>query len=129
MFENTPFHVNSLQNGKDMCHIILLMPILSLVLFWIFPFSEAFPIYTAISIASGFIYLAIMRAMKRRSQIGPGSMIGNSVEVLKRITPGSTGQVLVGGEIWEAKSDHILRKGDRGKIAAVNGLTLKVRKV
>lgn len=121
--------MRSIKFGQDMCHIILIMPIISLVLFWILPFPEALPIYVAISVASGFIYLAVMRAMNNRSKIGPSSMIGNSVEVLKRIDPNRPGQVLFKGEIWEAESDDVLGKGEKAQIIAVIGLTLRVHKV
>ncbi|NIT55082.1 MAG: hypothetical protein GWN00_02185 [Aliifodinibius sp.] len=105
------------------------MPLLSLVLFWILPFSEALPIYAAISVASGLIYLAIIRAMKHHSQTGSASMKGHSVKVLKRIDPGVSGLVLLDGEIWNAESEDILKQGDQAKVTEVKGLTLQVERV
>jgi membrane-bound serine protease (ClpP class) len=67
-----------------------------------------------------------MRAMKHRSKTGVDSMIGHPVEVLKRINPDGQGQVLVDGEIWNAQSERTLKKGERGEVIAVRGLTLQV---
>ncbi len=109
-----------------MCHIILMMPIISLFLFWVLPFSKALPIYIGISAISGFIYFAILRVMKQPSQSGPESMVGEPVEIIKKLDP--KGQVLFKGEIWKAESSDTLRKGDRAEIISVKGLTLKVGK-
>lgn len=55
-------------------------------------------------------------------------MIGNRVEVLERISPGGSGQVVVEGEIWNAQADEILKQGEHAKVIGVKGLTLQVEK-
>ena len=54
-------HTRILQTGRDsprrwqskMCHLILLMPILALPIFWLMPLNLAIPIYIIIALMSG----------------------------------------------------------------------------
>ena len=48
-----------------MCHLILLLPLLALPLFWLTPLSIALPAYVAVLALSGGIYLLAVRAMHR----------------------------------------------------------------
>lgn len=58
---------------------------------------------------------------------GTESMIGTTAEVLE--WKGSTGRVLAQGEPWKAASEAAFKKGDIVKIAAVEGLVLKIEKI
>lgn len=109
-----------------MCHLILMMPVIGLGVFWILPFSVALPLYLVIVAVSGFIYFKIMRAMKHRPESGTEAMIGHTVEVIE--TSGHSSRVIFDGEIWEAESDELLKKGEQVEILAVKGLTLRVGK-
>lgn len=109
-----------------MCHLILMMPVIGLGVFWILPFSVALPLYLLIVALSGFIYFKIMRAMKHRPQSGPEAMIGHTVKIIE--TTGQSGRVIYDGEIWEAESDELLKEGEQVEILAVEGLTLQVGK-
>lgn len=109
-----------------MCHLILLMPIIGLILFWILPFYPALAFYALVDVASGLIYYSIMKTSHRPQTIGKENMIGRSAKVIQKINP--LGQVIIDGEIWEAESDENLGKGEKVEITAVNGLMLKVHK-
>ena len=109
-----------------MCHIILLLPILGLVVFWLLPLSVAVPVYAAILLVSGSVYFMMMRAMRRPVRTGAQGMLHEIAEVVETMNP--TGRVRVHGEIWEAVSSDVLREGDRVEIVGVTGLTLQVRK-
>lgn len=109
-----------------MCHLILMMPVIGLGVYWILPFSTAFPLYLVIVALSGFIYFKIMRAMKHRPESGTEAMIDHTVEVIE--TNGHSSRVIFDGEIWEAESDELLKKGEQVEILAVEGLTLRVGK-
>lgn len=68
-----------------------------------------------------FVVGAIWRASRRRSVTGAAGMIGQ-VGIVSR-----TGQVQVAGELWRAEGEGVM-PGDRVKVIAVDGLTLKVMK-
>ncbi|MFQ5864937.1 MAG: NfeD family protein [bacterium] len=108
-----------------MCHLVLMMPVLGLAVFWFLRFSLALPAYVVILILSALVYLVIMQAMKKSVQTGPEGLLHEMVEVLEPLR--LEGHVRVHGEIWKAESSEPLRKGDRAEIVGVEGLTLKVR--
>ena len=109
-----------------MCHLVLLMPVIGLILFWILPFYTALPLYAIVAVGSGVIYYSIMKASHRPRKIGKENMIGRKAKVVQKINP--LGQVIIDGEIWEAESDETLDKGEKVKIFAINGLMLKVHR-
>jgi membrane-bound serine protease (ClpP class) len=110
-----------------MCHLILLMPVLGLVVFWIWPLSTALPIYLVILVTSISLWFAIMKAMHRPVVTGSEGMVGKTARVIQMTN--HTGQVHVEGAIWEAVSDDDLRPGDKARIIGVDGLTLKIGKL
>lgn len=109
-----------------MCHLILMMPILGLAVFWFWPTSEALPIYTMILLLSAVVYFVIMRAMMRPAQTGREGMLHEIAEVIEPIN--SKGHVRVHGEIWQAVCSDSLRKGDHAEVIGMNGLTLRVKR-
>jgi len=109
-----------------MCHLVLMMPIFGLAVFWFWPLAVAGPIYVVIVFFSVLLYLAIMRAMKRTVQTGCEGMVHEKAEVLKHLNP--EGLVLVHGEIWKAVSTDFLGKGELAEVLGVDGLTVRVRR-
>ena len=45
------------------------------------------------------------------------------------ISTGKVGKISAHGEIWNAKSDEAIEKGEKIKIVAVDGMTVKVEKI
>ena len=67
-----------------------------------------------------------VRVHREKVDTGKEGMIGLFGEAKTDI--GASGQVFVRGEYWTARSDEPIAKGERVKIEAVEGLTLKVKK-
>lgn len=109
-----------------MCHIVLLMPVLGLGVFWILPLPIAIPVYLVILAGSIFVYYAMIHAMQCPVKTGVEGMVGDVGEVLDRLNP--RGKVRVHGEIWKAESSDFSNRGDQVEVIGANGLTLKVRK-
>jgi membrane-bound serine protease (ClpP class) len=64
----------------------------------------------------------------RRYRIATGkeALIGSSAEVIEACDP--RGRVRFRGEIWHAECDSRAEVGERVKVAAVHGLTLRVER-
>ena len=110
-----------------MCHLILMMPVLGLPVFWLWPISVAAPVYAVIVVFSAVLYFFTMRAMRRPVQTGSEELlrsIGGVVEARERLA-----RVRVHSEIWNAESSEKLHKGDRVKVLSVDGLTLRVKRL
>jgi membrane-bound serine protease (ClpP class) len=63
----------------------------------------------------------------RRKVVGAQTLVGQQAEVLAPCRP--TGQVRVGGELWEARCDAGADTGDTVRVVEVRGLTLLVERV
>ena len=114
-----------------MCHLILLMPLFGLPLFWLLPLGYALPINVVIWLTSAFLYWLITRAMKRPLQDGFQSLIGTEAEVVSRLAPDHSAQYLVRaqGELWSAYSTDTLQPGEQVSIMAVKGIGVVVERV
>lgn len=111
-----------------MAHLIFLLPILGLVVFWLLPLQAAVVVYALIVLVSVAAYVAIARAMRSPVETGSEGLVGQRGEVVE--AEGGKPRVSVEGEIWHAVSGDELVSGDRVEILAVEaGLTLRVRKV
>ncbi len=107
-----------------MCHLVLLLPVFGLVVFWIFPLPIAAPIYLVMLVFSVWMYRSIMRAMRTPVATGSEGLIGQIGDIID-----SSGQyldVLVHGEHWKAESQLTLRKGQRVVVVGRKRLTLRV---
>lgn len=109
-----------------MCHLVLLMPLIGLGVFWLWPFSVAMPVYLVILFISGLVYFAMLRAMHRPVTTGKEGLIGKSAEVID--IAGFRGHVRVHGEIWEAIFEDSFQKGDTGIIKEVRDMILVIEK-
>ena len=113
-----------------MCHLILLMPILGLPLFWFLPLDYALPSYAAIVLISALLYWLIMRAMRKPLQDGFQSLIGTEAEVVSKRAPDHSAQYQVRsqGELWTAYSADVLEIGEWVNIVAVKGIGVVVKR-
>ncbi len=113
-----------------MCHLILLMPVLALPIFWLMPLSRAMPIYIVIAVVSGLLYWLIVRSMRKRPETGGESLIGAEAEVVSRLSPGDHAQYLVRcrGELWTALCPDAVQPGDTVSISALDGIRLVVER-
>ena len=109
-----------------MCHILLVLPFISLVLFLILPFDQAMAIYSVILLISVILYWLIWKAMRRPVTTGVEGMIGAVGQVIQN-SAGSH-KVFVKGEIWDAVSVEQLSVGDPVEITGLKRMQLTVRK-
>ncbi|HET7743487.1 MAG TPA: NfeD family protein [Gaiellaceae bacterium] len=61
---------------------------------------------------------------KKKARVGVQMLVGKTAVALGAIAP--RGQVRVDGEIWEARSESPVSRGDEVVVGAVEGLTLLV---
>lgn len=110
-----------------MCHLILALPFLGLMVFWLWPLSVAAPVYATIFVLSLWMYYLILQAMRRPVVTGAEEIlqgIGKVIEVRK-----NKARIRIHSEIWNAVSTDRLRVGDQVEIMGVNGLMLRVRRL
>lgn len=107
-----------------MHHLILLLPILALGLFFIFKWQIALIIYIPILLSSIVVFFKILQAQRQPRTTGEDAMIGDRAVVIEV----QTGETLVDyqGEIWRAVSTQPLHPHEEVLIEAVNGLLLTV---
>lgn len=110
-----------------MCHVLLLLPLLALPVFWLMPFAAALPVYGVVLASSAAIYWYAIQAMRRPVETGTEGMVGEIGEVIE--SRGANLFVRARSENWHAKSAAELREGDRVKVVAVEDLTLRVKKL
>ena len=110
-----------------MCHIALLLPLLALPVFWIWPLSVSVPVYAVVVIVAALVYWYAVLAMRRPVETGAEGMIGQTGEVIE--VHGTGVVVRIGSEIWNARSPASLRKGDNVAVIAVERLVLMVKRL
>ena len=110
-----------------MCHVLLLLPLVALPVFWIAPLAIALPVYGVVLALSAAIYWYAVQAMRRPVQTGAEVLVGEIGEVVE--SRGANLFVRARSEVWHARSAAQLREGDRVKVVAVEDLTLRVQKL
>ena len=63
----------------------------------------------------------------RRKVVGAQTLVGREAEVLAPCRP--TGQVRIGGEIWQARCEAGADAGETVRVVGLSGLTLVVERV
>lgn len=113
-----------------MCHVILALPILDLVVFFVLPLPVALPLYLVIAAVSAFMYTAILRALRLPPATGLESMAGAPARVAESLAP--EGVIRYQGELWRAAADERIERGARVRIARVErrpeGMTVVVHR-
>jgi membrane protein implicated in regulation of membrane protease activity len=112
-----------------MHHLILLLPVFGIVVFWLFPLNFAIPIYIVILVISGLMYWAVIRAIRKIPRESP-SFVGDEAIVVSRLGPLDEAQYMVEvhGELWGANSPDVLNVGETVIITNAKGIILSVRR-
>lgn len=105
------------------CHLPYLSPLLGLILFWIFPWRTALPLYLVLVGISAIYVWVTVRTFRRPVQTGREAMVGVEGVVIR---DGPLAVVRVSNELWNAKSDGALVAGEAVRVVAVDGLRLRV---
>lgn len=87
--------------------------------------AVAVAVGATIEVLEVFLWIRFLR--RYRVQTGAEGMIGKRAEVLEGTS--STGRVGLEGEIWNARSEVPLTRGQVVRVTAVDGLTLSVEPV
>ena len=108
-----------------MHHLLLLLPLVGLVLFFYLVWQVALLLYVIILIASLALYWKIIKAQRRTPVMGKRAMIGDQAVVVR--VEADEVEVEYQGETWRAVSAQPLRNGQNVIIEGVEGLTLRVK--
>jgi membrane-bound serine protease (ClpP class) len=109
-----------------MCHLLLLMPLVALPLFWFLPIAAAASLYAVVVALSAWLYVYVFKAWKRPVVTGKEFLVNSTGEVMD--VQGHTLHVRVHSEIWSAESGEPLQPGDLVKVTGMESLTLTVEK-
>lgn len=85
------------------------------------------PVTLAFAAISLFLLRLVLKAARQRMTTGPEEMIGAVGTTYTELAP--TGQVFVHGEYWQAEASARIPAGTRVRVAAIEGLTLKVEPI
>lgn len=110
-----------------MCHLLLLLPLIALPVFWMAPITVALSIYVPILAVSLWLYWFVMQAMRRPVVAGREELLQATGQVLE--VRGRSLQVRVHSEIWSAVSPDRLKPEDVVEVTGADGLTLRVRRL
>lgn len=108
-----------------MCHLILLLPLFGLAVFWIWPLPAALPVYLVLLTVSAFVYIALLKAMQQPVTTKREGLIGETGKVTD--IKNHEGHLMVHGEIWAFGASDNLKAGDPAIITGLRGLKLNVK--
>ncbi|BAU49813.1 serine protease [Sulfurifustis variabilis] len=110
-----------------MCHLLLLLPMLGLPVFWLWPIEVAAPVYAVIFAVAVWTYGLALRSAHRPVETGREAILHGRGRVVnaggRRLT------VQLGAELWNAESRDALRAGDEIRVLGVDGLVLNVARL
>lgn len=108
-----------------MCHLILLLPVLALPLFWVLPLGIAAPLYGLCVAVAVTVYYYAWETGHRPVRIGQERLVDAEGRVLD-IAP--VLRVEVDGAAWLGRSKDELTVGEAVHVNGREGLTLLVSK-
>lgn len=110
-----------------MCHLLLLLPLLVLPVFWLSPASIAVPVYAAAALVSGIVYWYALKSARMPKLNGAEAMLGARGRVVNCRERYVT--LFFHGELWSAETGgDTLALGDEAVVVGIEGLRLRVRK-
>jgi len=107
------------------CHLVLLLPVLALPVFWLWPPSIAVPVYGLALAVSLTVYVLAMKTMRMPRLNGSDGIVGQTGRVVRVDERGLTLQI--GGEYWAADAGgEIFEVDDRVLVTGIDRLRLAV---
>jgi membrane protein implicated in regulation of membrane protease activity len=104
------------------CHLLLLSPVFGLGLFFIFPWTIAFPSYLVVLAVSFLLYRKIVQSMKEPVVTGREGLLGQVAQL------GPAGTLKLHGERWTIEGNgKNLPDGEWVRIVGVDGLRVRVQ--
>lgn len=107
-----------------MCHVLLVLPLIALPIWWLLPLPLSAEIYGVIAVVTGAVYYMALRMMRTPQAMDPDLIVGTH----GRVVSNDHGQLQVQlrGEIWLACGADDLSTGDTVEVTSRDGLTLGV---
>lgn len=109
-----------------MCHIVLVLPIVALPIFMIFPLVEASLYYGLILVACAILYWLMVKDMRMPASTGVEGMIGAIGRVIGNGARGI--KVSLKGEIWDADCGEAVFEGEAVEVTGVERMRVIVQK-
>lgn len=111
-----------------MCHLVLALPFLALPLLWLLPLEASVALYGVVVAITAVVYVLALKAMRMPVSTGTEALLHAIGTV--RSAEGRKATVWIQSELWSAESrSEGLVEDDRVEVLAVDGLTLKVRRL
>jgi membrane-bound ClpP family serine protease len=110
-----------------MCHVVWMLPILGLPLFWVLDFSVALPVYMAILALSGVVMWLTVQSLRKPASSGMEGMRGDVAEVVEALRP--RGTVRYHNAFWCAEAREPVGGGETVRIIGNKRLCLLVEKL
>lgn len=110
-----------------MCHLVLLLPVIGLTVFWVLPLTTALIVYMVVFALSVWLYWYVVKSVFWPVQTGVEKMRRSVATVIA--VDGSRLTVSMNGEIWTAVSRDRLEVNDRAEVLDIEGLVLKVKRM
>lgn len=110
-----------------MCHLVLLLPVVALPVFWLLPLGDAAFLYSAVIAASLGTYWLVLQSLRAPVVTGIEALRHKTGTV--RSVDGRKAAVWVASELWSAETEPgALQVGDIVEIVGAVGIVLQVRK-
>ena len=107
-----------------MCHIVLLLPLIGLPIFWFVPLPVAVPVYALLSLAALWVYFQLAKTWHEPVRTGREGLLHAPGEVIDAASRKVLVRIM--GEIWQAKSKAPLHVADSVEVTGIHGLVLSV---
>lgn len=110
-----------------MCHLILLLPVISLPVLWLLPLPIGLPVYGLALAFAFWVYVLAVKTAGRPVMTGAGGMIGERGRVLR--VEGRSATLRIHGELWFADAEgEPLAVGETALVIGIDGLRLKAKR-
>lgn len=107
-----------------MCHLVLLLPVIALPVFWLWSWPVALAVYAVVLVVSAWMYIYALVAMHRPIVVGNERTLHSRGVVVDDASDGL--RVRVNSEYWLAECARPLAVGDEVRVVGRDGLTLIV---
>ncbi|MFQ5684476.1 MAG: NfeD family protein [Candidatus Binatia bacterium] len=109
-----------------MCHILFVLPLVSLLLFWFLPLGQALFLYSLVLLLCSIFYRLIWKDWRKPVTTGLEGMIGGVGRVIQKGT--KTAKIFYKGEIWDAICAEDVSIGEFVAITGLERMKVIVRK-
>jgi len=109
-----------------MCHIVFLLPLLAIAVFFFLPPDQA--AFVSVPLLLAFFWLAwvMWKDFRRPASTGIEGMMGDKAQVLSKTSDG--GKVLLRGELWDAVCRENLSVGETVRVTGLERMKLVVHR-